>query len=274
MKVKSILSQGTPRVTMLVVLATVALCCASPRPATYIVTTDSHLICCRTLRYATAEFARTEATGERGDGLVVRLAADTVVGTCGRDAELGIEIANASAEDLYIPFSNELSGDSLKIYPWRLIYEHDAPMRLARQIQFEDLLERVDARLRFYRLPSHRRIVVQGIIPQRWLCTPPMSILEGYLEAELDPKVYSDRTRDLRASQPLPDPSIYGTMALRYDVAYTRLDIWEHTPIAEQHWNAGHDSLLLHVSSHEEPSKLISDTQRVASSNVVTLTIR
>lgn len=247
--------------------------CATPGPAVYhIVTTQSTYQCCRTIRYSTWTFPTTRGSTASGDGVVVRLLADTVAARCGGDTEIGVAISNNSDEDIYIPVSREMEGDRIKLYPWRLSYDTSgAPIRLARQLQYNDVIERTDALLRFFRLPSGREVMLHGVIPQRWLCAPATEIAPPYLNAELNPVFYSDRARALRAAEYHRDPKLPAAIGLRYDVAYTTLRYLESLPVSSRNVNASGDTVQVMVGIPEEPGEILNSTQKVAESNIVTL---
>lgn len=249
-------------------------CTASKTPAAYFISTDSPLVCCRTLRYSTAEFPMLRPSTLAGQGVVVRLNDDTVRGSCMIDAYTTVTVANNGSEDIYLPISHELSGDTMKLYPWRLVYQEKRQVRLARQIQYGDLVERTDARLSFYRLPAGKQVDLVGVIPQRWLCTPPSSLVEGYLEGELDPQYLAEASRSIRGSVPSVDADIFGPMGLRYDVAYTTLGFLQGLPVRSEQWNSRHDTATIHVAVKEEPAKILNASQQVSSSNVVTVIIQ
>lgn len=247
--------------------------CATHQASLYhVVTTDSHYICCRTLRFTTAEFTGLRGSSLPGEGVVVKLGADTVRSGCGHDAEVPLTVANNGSADVYIPISNELiGGGRLKLYPWRLVEAEGRRVRLARQIQYGDLVEGTDAKLRFFRLPAGKEISFDGVIPASWLCRAPLSPYAGYLTAELDPKVYADYTRLLRDNAGRPDTSGAGTWGLRYDVIYTSLDFLDALPASERRLSAAGDTLTLHLSVPEEPATFVNGGQKVASSNLITL---
>lgn len=257
----------------LFLLALVLSACASRTPASYTISTNSPLVCCRTLRYMTAEFAMLRSSTLRGEDVMIRLHDDTVRGSCQIDAYTHLTVANNGKEDIYLPISHELSGDTVKLYPWRLIYQNTRQVRVARQLQYGDLVERTDAKLLFYRLPSGKQIDLVAVIPQRWLCTPPSSLTEGYLEGELDPQYLAEASRGLRGSSPFSNANIFGPMGLRYDVAYTTLDFLRGLPVDSEQWNSGHDTATIHVAVREEPAKILNASQKVAESNVVTVIV-
>jgi hypothetical protein len=251
--------------------------CSSTQPAaTYIITTESHLMCCRTLRYATNEFPVLQASTVSGQGVVVRLDADTVRGKCPNGAEVHVMIANNSSEDIFVPVSRELHGDTIKLFPWRMYYDSDAdqpPVRIARQLQYGDLVERTDARLTFYRLPAGKQVNFHGVVTPRWLCTPPINVTDDLLNAELDPTVYAEQTRALRASRPPEDAAGFPPTRFRYDVAYTHLDFLEGLPVKENERNSVGDTVQVQVAVDDPPATFLNASQQVASSNVVMLVV-
>ena len=259
--------------SLLLLALLLAGCTASKIPAAYFISTNSHLVCCRTLRYTTAEFTKLRSSSLAGQGVVVRINDDTVRGSCLIDAYTTVTVANNGPEDIYLPISHELSGDTVKLYPWRLIYEEKRQVRLARQLQYGDLVERTDARLSFNRLPSGKQVDLVAVIPQRWLCTPPSSLVEGYLEGELDPQYLAEASRSIRGSVPFSNADIFGPMGLRYDVAYTTLGFLNGLPVTSENWNSRHDTATIHVAVKEEPALLLNDSQKIASSNVVTVIV-
>lgn len=262
-----------PRTFLLLALLLLSGCAASKGPASYTVSTNSPLVCCRTLRYTTAEFPMLRSSALGGEGVVIRLKDDTVRGSCQIDAYTRLTVANNGREDIFLPISHELSGDTVKLIPWRLIYQEQRQVRVARQLQYGDLVERTDAKLIFYRLPSGKQIDLVAVIPQRWLCTPPSSLTEGYMEGELDPQYLAEASRGLRGSNPFTNANIFGPMGLRYDVAYTTLDFLKGLPVDSEQWNTGHDTATIHVAVREEPAKILNASQKVAVSNVVTVIV-
>jgi hypothetical protein len=234
----------------------------------HVVTTASPYGCCRMINYQVLEFAQTERSTLTGDSVAVRLLPDSVTATCGTDAEVPLVIANNTASDIYIPISRELEGDRIKLYPWRLYYEEKKPVRLARQIQFGDLLERTDGRLAFHRIPPGREVRLRGVIPGNWLCVPPTDIPAAYLERELDPTYYADYSRTLR-----DESARYGKklplVGLRYDVAYTPLDFWHGLPGVTEHSSPGGDTVYTDIKVKDTPASFLNSSQRVAVSNVI-----
>ncbi len=263
---------------LVVLILTLAGCASSSPSATWIVTSDSRLLCCRTMRYATDEFTHPESSSIPGNGVVVRLLADTIDGTCGRGAAVPIVIANNEDQDVWVPVSNELSADTMTLFPWRLYYsskpgERDLPpIRVARQLEYGDLVERTDAHLTFERIPAGKEVRLVGWIPPRWLCVPPENVTDEALEAELDPTVYAERTRSIRARHNRIAAAAFDPVAFRYDVAYTRMDYLDTIPSTLQRNDAG-DTVTVHVGITDPPAGLLTASQHVSSSNVVVLRI-
>ncbi len=207
-----------------------------------------------------------------GEGVIVRLQADTLPVRCDVDAELGLTIANNGGEDIYIPISRELEGERIKLYPWRLSYDSaGVPIRLARQLQYTDVIERLDGVLRFFRLPAGTQVALRGVLPQRWLCSPATEVSPPYLNAELNPVFYSDRARALRAAEYHLDPNLPATMGLRYDVAYTTLRYLESLPVQSRNVNAAGDTVQVMIAIKDEPADVLNASQMVSESNIVTL---
>lgn len=243
-----------------------------PKPATvsHIISSESPYLCCRTIRYSTWMFPQTRSSTASGTGVVVKLHNDTIIARCDADATLDLTISNNGEEDIYIPISNELEGDRIKLYPWRLSYAEGRDIRLARQLQYTDIVEREDALLRFFLLPAGREISLRGVIPQRWLCSPADLVPNPYLEAELNPTYYADRARGLRGAAYRRDPDLPATIGFRYDVAYTTLGYLDALP-AERSWNDARDTMRATIHVKEEPADFLNASQQTASSNVVTL---
>lgn len=263
------------RITSLfpVVLALLLAGCTAPNPGAtyYVVTTQSSYQCCRTIRYSTWTFSELRGSTAAGDGVSVRLHADTLAVRCSGDAGLGVTISNNSGQDIYIPFSHDLEGSRIKLYPWRLSYDGDRQIRLARQLQYNDIVEREDALSRFFLLPAGKEVALQGVITPRWLCSAPEEIPNAYLEAELNPTYYSDRSRALRAAEYRRDPNLPATIGLRYEVAYTTLEYFEGLPVLKRESNPSGDTVNILIGVKDEPADFLNASQRVASSNVVTL---
>lgn len=260
--------------TLVAAMAACAAGCSSPRSTVnYIVTTDSHYICCRTVRYATGEFSHVTASTMAGEGVVVRLGRDSTAGRCSADVEIPLTVANNGERDVYIPISNELSGERIKLYPWRWVTVEGRRVRLARQIQYGDLVESMEAHLRFFRLPAGKEIHLEGVIPSSWLCTLPLAPYDGYLAAELDPKVLADYTRLVRARKQPDDSLSLGEWGLQYDVVYTPLDFIDALPVRQKQWNEARDTVTVQLGVPEEPATFINNSQKVAHSNVITLVV-
>jgi hypothetical protein len=251
--------------------------CSTPRSTVhYVVSTESHYICCRSIHYATAEFDRLYPSSLKGaadEPVVVRLGHDSSRVSCGEPLELPVVIANNGDQDVYVPMSNELEGDRIKLFPWRWVSVGGRNVRLARQIQYTDLVETIDVTPRFFRLPAGKEVHLHGIILPEWLCSLPRSIPEDYLKKELDPKVYADYTRLLRGANLQLDTSALGHWGLQYDVVYTPLDFIEALPLKEKQWNPGHDSVNIMLGVPEEPATFLNASQKVAHSNTLTLDI-
>jgi hypothetical protein len=253
--------------------ALLAGCAPGASTVNYIVSTNSSYTCCRTIRYSTTTFSGLESSRLKGEGVIVRLEGDSLVARCGADAELPLVIANNSDNDIFIPISRELEGDRLKLYPWRFLYANGVPMRLARQIQYGDLLDRTDSRLLFHRLPSGSQVRLRGVIPSNWLCAPATPIPEGYLERELNPTFYSDYSRRLRAADVGVIDTVNRRTLMRYDVAYTSLDIWKGLPGSATEWNPARDTAQIHIAVTDEPATFLNASQRVAESNSIRLVL-
>jgi hypothetical protein len=254
-------------------LAVLLAGCASHGIVNYIVSSHSPYVCCRTVRYSTWEFDKTEPSRMPGKGVVVRLLGDTLNAECAHDASVGVTIANNSDLDIFIPFSKELEGMRVKLYPWRLLYEEGRPIRLARQLQYNDIIEREDALARFFRLPAGRQVTLEGTVPQRWLCLVATSITDEYLGLELNPTFYADRARALRGAEYKRDPQLLTTVPFRYDVAYSTLRYIDSLPVASRASNSAGDTTRVTIAVKEEPAQFLDASQLVAKSNEITLRI-
>lgn len=254
-------------------LSVLLVACASERAMQYAVSSQSPYLCCRTMRYSTWPFPSTAESTVPGPGVVVRLNADTLRARCAADAPVGIVVANNSDSDIYIPFSKELDGMRLKLYPWRMLYRDGEALRLARQLQYNDMLEREDGVLRFFKLPAGRQVTFDGVIPQRWLCFPTTTVSDSYLDQELKPLFYVDRTRALRNAEYKRDPELRTTVALRYDVAYTTLHYLDALPVLSRSTNGAGDTTQILIGVKEEPGDFLDASQSVARSNTVVLRI-
>lgn len=205
--------------------------------------------------------------------MIVRLLADTLAARCESDAEIGVAIANNSDLDIYIPISNELEGDRIKLYPWRMSHMDGSEIRLARQLQYNDILEREDALARFFRLPSGEEVRFRGVIPQRWLCSPLTEVSGEYMGMELNPTFYADRSRSLRGAEYRRDPALRKSIGLVYEIAYTTLRYLDSIPVSARTWNPTRDTVQVQVELNEEPAQFLNASQRTARSNVVQLRI-
>src|SRR5688572_13053706 len=97
--------------------------CASPDEVSYIVTTQSRLVCCRSMNFTVAPFPATMKSTSKGTGVIVTFPTDVLAGDCLNGGESPVVIANHTGEDILIPTSRELEGSRIKLYPWRL--HHD-----------------------------------------------------------------------------------------------------------------------------------------------------
>jgi hypothetical protein len=239
----------------------------------YVVTSQAPYACCRTIRYSTGTFPNLRGSTLAGEGVVVKLTGDTTAYRCETGAVVGVSIANNGEQDIYIPVSHELEGESIKLYPWHLFYGKTGPIRIARQLQYADLGEREDPLLRFLRLPAGKQIDLRGTIAERWLCAPPIEANAGFLDMELTTSFYTDRTRGLRAYHYQRDPNLPDTLALRYDVVYTTFEYMNQMPVAKQSWNPAHDTTQMLIAVPDEPGKFLDASQKVAQSNVIPIRI-
>lgn len=241
----------------------------------YILTTQSPHICCRSVRYSIASFAKTSSSSHGDTGVVVRLLADTLYGRCGHDAALNVVIANNTAEEIFIPFSHELDGERLEIYPWRLLYDSATakPVRLARQLQYNDMIERQDALLRFFKLPAGREVRLSAVIPARWLCAPTTAVTAEYLGYELNPVFYADHSRNLRGKELGRDPDLRTSIGLRFDVAFSSFRFLDALPVLSRKTNPAGDTTEIRVGVKEEAGQYLDDAQHVTGSNEVVLRI-
>lgn len=250
--------------------------CTSPQQVNYIVSTQSRMVCCRTMSFAVADFPATVASASSDTGVSVSFTSLRTIGDCTNGAEAPLVIANHSGRDVYIPTSRELDGSRIKLYPWRL--HHDSALgniRLARQIQYGDMFERTtDGRLLFLRLRDGYEARLSGWVPGNWLCTKPTELYEGYLTAELDPEFYAQRARGLRTSRYEQARNLETPIGLRYDVVFVTLDFLNALPLISRTTNAGGDTISVVLDVKEEPAKHLNAEQRVASSNVIEMEIR
>ncbi len=260
----------------LLLLLALASSCAPAHPVLeYAITTQSHYLCCRTLRYATLDFPETFPSSLVGDGIVVRLTSRSSIASCGSDLRLQVLIANNGEADLYIPVSHELDGDTLRLYPFRGGWINDQPVRIARQLQYGDIVDRETPRLRFHRLPAGREVRLEGLVPVKWLCSRTIPANDEYLAFESrNTDFFVGRSKSLGTLPYSRDPDLRDTLRLRFDVAYARLDFYHDFPIIERRLNPEGDSVSIHVATDDQPKSLLDDSQGLASSNVVTLPLR
>jgi hypothetical protein len=258
-------------------LLLVAAACGGPqRPLVhYTVTTQSPMVCCRSMHFAVAEFSATSPTSMAGDGVIVRFPSERFAGDCVKGAETPVVIANRTARDVFIPTSHELEGSRIKLYPWR--QHHDSArgaIRLARQIQYGDMFEHsTDARLRLMRLPAGREVRLTASVPGQWLCTKPTELYEGYLQAELDPAFYSQRSRGLRTSPYEQARELVSPIGMRYDVVWVTLEFLERLPVSSRTVSSAGDTIAVQLAVKEEPAAFLNAEQKVASSNVIEMLI-
>lgn len=244
----------------------------------YTVTTDNPGICCRTLRYSVADFPNLTSTetkrSEASSGLVVRLHGDSIRGACGGEMLVPLTISNVSDSDLYVPVSHELEGTVIKLYPWILYFTDGRAVRLARQIQYGDLLERLDSRLVFQRIPAGKEVSLTGRISKEWLCKPEIIMNAQYLKDQLEPKYWSDHTRALRTPAYWNQTeSVHSEVGLRYDVSYTTLSFVNDLTRTTEEWNSEHDSTEIHLKARDEPATYVNNSLHVAESNIITILI-
>ncbi len=255
------------------ILGIAVIGCSSSRPETvhYSITTQNSMKCCRNLTYTTESFKAVRETSIPGDSVRVILHPANITATCDKAPAIPLTISNGTEHDIYIPFSKELSGDTIKLYPWRLLTIEWKPIRVARQIQYGDLLERTDALLRFLRLPAGTQADLTGIIPPEWICAEPQEPVIDYLEKELDPHYYSNYSRWLRSQGTRRPDSLTTPVGLRYDITYTTLDYIEKLPVLEQSSSSANDSIAITLAVQEQPAEFINSSQELATSNVITL---
>ncbi|MBS1912012.1 MAG: hypothetical protein JST22_08510 [Bacteroidetes bacterium] len=247
--------------------------CASDRVMHYVVSSHSPYLCCRTIRYATAAFAATQSSSLAGDGVAVRLLADTIRARCADGAHVDIVIANNTDQAIYVPFSNDLEGDRIKLYPFRLLYEGDHRIRLARQLQYNDVVERLDSKVLFYRLPAGKQTTLHASVQERWLCSALTTVTKEYLALELNPTFYSDRVRGLREGTYRRDPNLLRTSGFCYEIAYTRLGYLDSLPVQQRSVNSRGDTTTVQINVKEEPGTFLDASQHVARSNEAVLMI-
>jgi hypothetical protein len=262
-----------------IALVGVAGCGTSSELVNYTVTTHSRLVCCRSMHFTVTGFtgARAISDDARDDarGVEVRFASERISGSCALGATAPLVIANHSDTDAYIPTSHELEGSRIKLYPWRLHHDsaHGA-IRLARQIQYGDMFEHGnDARLQLMRLPAHSEVALTAVVPGQWLCTKPTELYEGYLDAELDPAFYSQRSRGLRTSPYEQSKDLVSPIGMRYDVVWLSLAYLDALPVVARKESPRGDTISVEIDVKEEPAEFFNAAQRVASSNVIEMVI-
>jgi len=250
--------------------------CATPRSGIeYEITTQSHYICCRTLRYSTWEFTTTYPSALAGEGVVVELEGPGRPISCDEDLHLGVRIANNGSGDVHIPISYELQGEMLLVYPFRAGWVDGHAVRIARQLQYGDIVDSALPRLRFHRLPHGRELRLTGVVPRKWLCSQPQVVSDEYLEYEgRSSTFYVDRSRSLGTLPYRRDPELRDTLRLRFDVAYSALDFYDAFPVIEQRRNRAGDSVSVRVAVEQQPKELLDGSQHLASSNVVVIPLR
>jgi hypothetical protein len=250
--------------------------CGSTAPLVhYTIATKSPMVCCRSMNFEVADFANTTRTSGADTGVVVRFLTRKAQGGCTAGAEAPLSIANNTERDILVPTSHELEGSRIKLYPWR--QHHDSArgaIRLARQIQYGDQFEHpAGARLRLMRLPARSEVRLDAWVPGDWLCTKPTELYEGYLEAELDPAFYSQRSRGLRTSRYEQASELVSPIGMRYDVVWLTLDYLERLPTVGRTESAGGDTVTVQLDVMEEPAQFFNAAQRVATSNIIDLVI-
>jgi hypothetical protein len=227
------------------------------------------------MTFSVGTFSPIVSAATTGEGVEVRFASERMIGDCEKGAASPLVIANHTAKDIFIPTSHELEGTSIKLYPWR--QHHDSAhgtIRLARQIQYGDLLERNnDSRLRLMRLPAGREVHLEARVPGDWLCTKPTELYEGYLTAELDPTFYAQRARGLRASPYEQAKELASPIPMRYDIVWVTLDFLQSLPVDRRTTSPGGDTITMHLNVSEEPAAFLNAEQTVASSNIIEMVI-
>lgn len=263
------------RLSLLLLPFLLASCATTQNGLQYAITTRSHYLCCRTIRYSTWEFPQVEPSRLKGEGVVVRLDAVTPQVDCDDDLPLRVVIANNGDDDVYIPVSHELQGDTLLLYPFRGGWVGSRTVRIARQLQYGDIVDREIPRLQFYRLPTGTEIRLTGVVPRRWLCSQTIPANDEYLEHEAkNTDFLVNRSKPLGALPYRRDSDLRDTLRLRFDVGYSRLDFYQAFPILERTLNPGGDSVSIHIAVDDEPKELLDASQQVAFSNVLSLRLR
>lgn len=255
-------------------LPVLCACGSSPAIVSYAITTDNGNVCCKTLRYQTTDFPMSQPSTLPGNGVVVRFLADTVQAVCGTELRLPLVIANNSDSDQYIPISYELQQEgTIRLFPWIVMNEAD-PVRIARQIQYGDLLERTDSRLLFHRLPVGKQVRLTGIVPKEWLCRTPKWTDPSLLTETLNPKYYADYSRALRTPKFWPQESLHAVVGIRYDVVHTTLGWLQTAPQRSAHTTSAGDSISIGLGVMDEPGMMLNASQQVAQSNVITMQLQ
>ena len=271
------MNRRLPPLALLALLVILPFLCAScgvaPETISYAITTDNGNVCCKTLRYQTTDFPEFQTSTLQGDGVVVRFMADTVQAVCGTELRLPLVIANNSDSDQYIPISHELHDGTIRLFPWIVMNEAD-PVRIARQIQYGDLLERTDSRLLFHRLPAGKQVQLTGIVPKEWLCRTPKWTDPSLLIEMLHPKYYADYSRALRTPKFWPQESLHSVVGIRYDVVHTTLAWLGAAPQRSTHTTSAGDSVSIGLAVMDEPGMMLNSSQQVAQSNVITMKLK
>lgn len=261
------------RLTLLLLGSLILASCATPRNGLqYAITTQSNYLCCRTLRFSTWEFPRVEASTLEGEGVVVRLAALSPQVDCENDLALSVVIANNSDQDVYVPVSYELHGDTLLLYPFRGGWAGTETIRIARQLQYGDIVDRDVPRLQFHRLPAGGQVRLKGIVPRKWLCSQTIPANDEYLAYEArSTDFFVGRSKSLGTLPYRRDTDLRDTLRLRFDVGYARLDFYKAYPILEEALNPGRDSVSVRIAVNDVPKELLDASQQVAFSNILSL---
>ena len=263
------------QLSALLVLLPLLCSCGGGAPAvvSYAVATDNGNVCCRTLRYQVTDFPGTEPATVPGNGLTVRFLQDTVSAECGGQLRVPLVIANNSDSSQYIPISHELDSGTIRLFPW-IVMNEENPVRIARQIQYGDLLERTDSRLLFHRLPAGKQVRLTGVVPKEWLCRTPKWASQSLLTETLNPKYYADYSRALRTPKFWPQESLHAIVGIRYDVVHTTLGWLQTAPQRSAHTTSAKDSVSIELAVMDEPGMMLNASQQVAHSNVITLKLQ